>query len=694
MNPSAASPLAKDLPLTKPWSGPYGGVPAFANVQASDFKPALEAAMHAQRAELRAIVEDPSPPTFENTCAAFEDAGRAFHRVRAVYGVWESSLSTPEFQAVEREMAPRLAAFRDEVVQNEVLFRRIETLYETREGRAWTPEQQRLVWSQYTDLVLAGAKLDARKKARLGEINERLAGLYTNFSQNVLSDEETHVVVLESEADLSGLPVSLRASAAAAGAASGRAGTWVIQNTRSTVEPFLAFSARRELREKVWRNFVNRGDNGDEHDNNAIISEILALRAERSKLLGYPTHAHWRLQDSMAKTPEAALSLMQTVWTPALARAAEEVADMQAIADAEGQTFSIAPWDYRYYAEKVRKAKYDLDESAIKPYLQLDKLRDALFWVAGKLFDLEFKPIEDIPVFHPDVHVWEVRQKTGKLVGLWYFDPYARSGKQSGAWMDSYRSQERFRGEVLPIVSNNSNFAKPQPGTPTLVSWEDAVTLFHEFGHALHGLLSDVTYPSLSGTSVARDYVEFPSQLLEHWLSTPEVLNRFALHFETGEALPQGLVDKIKQAQRFNLGFATVEYLATALIDMKLHLAGEAPIDPHHFEQATLAELGMPEQIVMRHRTPQLSHVFAGDAYSAGYYSYLWADAITADAFEAFSSAAGAYDHEVAARLLQHVFRAGNTVDPATAYRAFRGKDPGIAALMRKRGFPVPEPAK
>jgi peptidyl-dipeptidase Dcp len=690
MNAAASLQTQTQNPLLAPWSGPYGGVPGFAGVRVEDFEPALEQAMRESRAELEALTNDPAPPSFDNTCAAFERMGRTLQRVGTVYNVWESTLKGPEFQAVELEMAPRLAAFRDEIVQNEKLFQRIAAVYAKRDQLGLTPEQQRLVWHQHNDLVLAGAKLAPAEKARMAEINQRLATLFTNFSQNVLSDEETYTVVLESQADLEGLPDSLRASAAAAAEERKLPGKWVITNTRSAVEPFLSFSARRDLREKVWRNFVGRGDNGGEHDNKAIITEILQLRAERARLLGYPTHAHWRLQDSMAKTPEATLELMEAVWKPALARVREEVADMQAIVKREGKDFAIAPWDYRYYAEKVRKSKYDLDENEIKPYLQLDKLRDGLFWVAGELFDFEFAPVSGLPVYHPDVSVWEVKnRRTGRHVGLWYFDPFARAGKQSGAWMSSYRDQERFRGEVSAIVSNNANFVKPRAGEPLIVSWDDAVTLFHEFGHALHGLSSDVSYPSLSGTSVARDYVEFPSQLLEHWLSTPEVLGRFALHHETGQPIPRALVEKIERASKFNEGFDTVEYLATALVDMKLHLAGSARIDPAAFERETLAALHMPEQIVMRHRTPQLSHVFAGDSYSAGYYSYLWADTLTADAYEAFTEASGPYDRAVAGRLAKNVFQAGNTVDPALAYRTFRGKDPGIAALMRKRGFPV-----
>jgi peptidyl-dipeptidase Dcp len=525
----------------------------------------------------------------------------------------------------------------------------------------------------------------------MSDINQRLASLYTGFSQNVLADEENYTVVLESEADLAGLPESVRAGAAAAAEARGQKGKWVITNTRSSMEPFLTYSDKRELREKVWRNYVNRGDNADAHDNNTRIAEILKLRAERAKLLGYATHAHWRLENAMAKTPERAMQLMEAVWKPAVARVGEEVADMQAIANKEGAKFKIEPWDYRYYAEKVRKAKYDLDQNEVKPYLQLEKLREGMFWVAGELFGFAFSPVTNVPVYHPDVRVWEVKDRTsGKHVGLWYFDPYARPGKRSGAWMNAYRNQERFKAEVTTIVSNNSNFVKGKPGEPVLISWEDAETLFHEFGHALHGLSSNVTYPTLAGTSVARDYVEFPSQLLEHWLGTPEVLNKYAVHAQTGQVIPQALVAKIDKAATFNQGFATVEYLASALVDMKLHLAGEQNIDPDAFERDTLKALGMPKEIVMRHRTPQFTHVFAGDGYSAGYYSYLWSDTLTADAFEAFTEAKGPYDRAVAEKLRKNVFQVGNTVDPAEAYKSFRGREAGIDALMRKRGFPVP----
>jgi peptidyl-dipeptidase Dcp len=675
-------------PLLAKWEGPYGGVPPFDRVQIPLFKPALEAAMAEQLAEIQRIANNPAPADFENTIAALERAGGTLDRVTTLYGVWGSTMSSPEYQVVQREMAPRLAAFADQITQNEALFKRIEAVYNSPAKAKLNPEQQRLAWYYQTNFVRAGARLDGPAKKRLSEINQQLAGLFTKFSQNVLAEETNQFLVLKSEDELAGLPQSLRDAAAAAAETKTQPGTWVIMNTRSSVDPFLTYSDRRDLREKVWRMFVNRGDNGGENDNNAIITEILQLRAERAKLLGYPTHAHWRLENSMAKTPEKAMELMEAVWKPAVARVHEEVADMQALADKEGAKIKIEPWDYRYYMEKVRKAKYDLDQNEVKPYLQLEKLREGIFWVAGELFNFNFTPVTNVPVAHPDIRVWEVTDKTTKKhIGLWYFDPYARAGKRSGAWMNAYRSQERLNGNITTIVSNNANFVKGKPGEPVLISWDDATTMFHEFGHALHGLNSNVTYPSLAGTAVPRDYVEFPSQLMEHWLSTPEVLQRFAVHYKTGKPIPQELVDKIKRSATFNQGFATVEYLSAALVDMKLHLAGDQKIDPDKFERETLEQLGMPKEIVLRHRLPHFLHIFSSDSYSAGYYSYLWSDVLTADAFGAFVEGKGPYDRAVADRLRKYIFSVGNTTDPAEGYRAFRGRDPKIDALMKKRGF-------
>lgn len=689
-NSESATVVNETNPLLEDWVGNFGGIPPFDKVQIAQFKPALEAAMTENLAEIDKIANNKDAPTFENTIAAMERTGSALDRVSTIYGIWAGTMSSPEMRVVEREMGPKFAAMGDKITQNSALFKRIEAVYNSPKEKDWNAEKQRLTWRYYTNFVRAGAKLGAAEKARLSEINQKLAGLYTNFSQHLLADETDLFLELKNESDLSGLPQSLKDAAANTAEAKKLKGSWVIANTRSSVDPFLTYSDRRDLREKVWRMFVNRGDNGDKNDNNAIISEVLQLRAERAKLLGFPTHAHWRLENAMAKTPERAMELMEAVWKPAVLRVKEEVADMQKLADKEGAKITIEPWDYRYYMEKVRKERYDLDQNEVKPYLQLDKLREGMFWVAGELFNFKFTPVENVPVYHADVKVWEVTdKKTGKHIGLWYFDPYAREGKRSGAWMNSYRDQQRMDKPITTIVSNNSNFVKGKPNEPVLISWDDAVTLFHEFGHALHGLSSNVTYPSLSGTNVARDYVEFPSQLLEHWLSTPEVLQRFALHYETGKPIPQALVDKINKAATFNQGFGTVEYLSSALVDMKLHLAGSQKIDADKFERETLAELGMPREIVMRHRTPQFGHVFSGDGYSAGYYSYLWSDVLTADSFGAFTEGKGAYDKTVAARLVKNIFSVGNTIDPADAYRAFRGRDPQVSALMKKRGFPV-----
>jgi peptidyl-dipeptidase Dcp len=675
-------------PLLEEWRGPYGGVPRFDAVREADFVPALQAAMAGQLEEVAVIAANDSPATFHNTIETLERSGRRLDRAGAIYGVWRANLSTANFRVIERELAPQLAAFADRITQNEALFHRIEVVYASPEKDRLTAEQQRLVWLHYTNFVRAGAKLDAASKERLSAINQRLATLFTEFNQNVLADEDGQHLVLESEADLAGLPDSLRAAAAAAAAAQGLDGRWLIGNTRSSMEPFLVHSERRALRERGWRLWQQRGDSPGSTDNNPVIREILALRAERATLLGYETHAHWRLENTMAAEPARVLALLESVWPRATARVREEVAEMAACAAAEGTPIDIEPWDYRHYAEKVRRRTFDIDQDELQQYLQLDNIRDAMFWVAGELFDLDFTDVDDVPVFHPDVRVWRVtRRATGEDAGLWYFDPFARPGKKSGAWMTAYRVQETLDQPVTTLVSNNCNYVRPQPGRPALISWDDATTLFHEFGHALHGLCSAVTYPSLSGTAVPRDFVEFPSQLLEHWLLTPAVLQRFARHWQTDEPMPQELADRLERAARFNQGFATTEYLASAFIDMKLHLDAGADIDPRRFEQDTLAALDMPREVAMRHSTPHFQHIFGGDGYSAGYYSYLWADTLVADAFEAFMEARGPWDADVARRLHEHVLSAGNTVDPAEAYRRFRGRDAGTDALMRKRGF-------
>ena len=671
-----------DNVLLAPWAGPFGGTPPFDLVRIADFKPALEAAMAEQLREVEAIAANPDPPTFENTLVELERCGRAFERANAIYDVWASSMNTAEFPAVEREMGPKIAAFRDAIVQNSALFARIDAVYRERPG-------DRLCWHTHTGFVRAGARLAPPDKARVGAINERLAGLFANFSQNLLADEAGQALWVANRADLAGLPATQCEAAAAAAAHLGRPGEWAILNTRSAIEPFLTLVERRDLREIVWRAYYNRGNNAGARDNKPIVTEILALRAERAALLGYPTHAHWRLSDSMAATPENALALMMRIWPAAVARVRAEVRDMQAIADAEHRGIRIEAWDYRYYAEKVRREKFDLDMNEVKPYLQMEKLREGMFWTAHRLYGFTFAQVSGLPVQNAEVRVWEVKSRTGRHVGLWYFDPYVRAGKNSGAWMSEYRDQSKLDREVSPIVSNNTNFLKGGAGEPTLISWEDAVTLFHEFGHALHTLNSDVRFPSLSGTRVVRDFVEFPSQLNENWLATPELLSRFALHYKSAEAMPPELAAKIRSAKTFNQGFATTEYLAAALVDMKLHLTTRAVPDPEAFERETLAELGMPDEIVMRHRIPQFAHIFASDAYSAGYYSYLWAEVLDHDAFEAFAEVGDPFDKNVAKRLRDEIMCVGNSVDPGQAYRNFRGRDPNIDALLRARGFHV-----
>jgi peptidyl-dipeptidase Dcp len=680
---------SRPSPLILEWAGPHGGVPPFDLMQVSGMESALEAAMAMKLVEIDAIAHADQAATFQNTIEALERSGRTLDRVYALYGVLSGNLSTPAFRTVERDMAPRIAAFSDRITQNRPLFDRIDAIYHSAAFHELDPEQQRLVWLYYRTFVRAGARLGADEKVRLAAINQQLASLFTEFNQNVLAEEDDHVLLLESEAELAGLPDSLRAAAAAAAQERRMPGRWVIANTRSSVEPFLVWSERRDLRERAWRMWTGRADAGGAHDNNPLVASILALRAERASLLGFETHAHWRLEDTMAATPERVLRLLEDVWQPAIRRVHQEVADMEAMARQLGDgDLDIEPWDYRHYAEKVRRAHYAIDQDMLREYLQLDNICEAMFWVAGELFDMRFEEVRDVPVFHPDVRVWAVSQRdSGTPLGLWYFDPFARAGKRSGAWMTAYRSQERFDGPVTALVSNNCNYVKGRPGEATLISWDDATTLFHEFGHALHGLCSSVSYPSLSGTAVPRDFVEFPSQLFEHWLATTAVLTRFALHHESGAPIPADTIRRLERAARFNQGFATTEYLASAFIDMKLHLAASRTIDPATFEASTLQQLGMPRQIVMRHRTPHFQHVFGSDSYSAGYYSYLWADTLVADAFEAFQEAGGPFDSDMAARLYRHVLSVGNTVEPAEAYRRFRGRNAGTEALMRKRGF-------
>jgi peptidyl-dipeptidase Dcp len=686
----AAAPTTSSNPLLNEWTGSYGGVPPFDQVKVEQFKPALLAAMERQLGEIDAIANRTDAPTFDNTILALERSGRALQRVQAVYGVWTGSLNNDALRAVESEMEPLIAAHSDKITQNAKLYARIESVYNSPAKSSLTPEQQRLAWLYWKNFTFRGAKLAAADKAKLAEMNQKLAGLYTQFRANQLADEET-ALTLEKASDLDGCPQSLIDAAAAEAGARGKKGQWMITNTRSSMEPYLTYATNRAMREKAFRMWTSRGDHAGKHDNNLVIPQILALRVQKAKLLGYPTFAHWKLSDVMAKTPDAALALTMKVWTPAVAQVRTDVADMQAIVDAGKGGFKIEPWDYRFYAEKVRKAKYDLDMNEVKPYLQLEKVREAMFWMAGQLYGLTFTPVTSVPVFHPDVRVFEVKDAGGGHVGLWYFDPYARTGKRSGAWMDVYRDQETMDRRVTTIVSNNSNFIETAPGQPVLISWSDAETMFHEFGHALHGLNSKVTYASLSGTNTSRDFVEFPSQVHEHWLATPEVLNRFLVNAQ-GQAMPAELVTKLKRAAAFNAGFSNVETLASTIVDMKIHLAADPAIDPKKFEAATLAEIGMPREIVMRHRLPHFGHIFASEGYAAGYYSYLWSEVLDQDAYEAFTETGNPYDPATAKRFHDSIMSVGNTVDPAAAFRNFRGREPNVDALLRHHGFPVPKP--
>ena len=680
---------AADNPVLADWGSAHGGTPAFDEIKVEHFLPALDQAMARYRGQLAAIASNPEPASFANTLEAMERSGRGFRQATATMSVFTSTMNSPAMQAVQREAAPKLAAFRDEIFHNRPLFDRIRAVYEARETDALTPEQQRLAYVIHQRFERQGAALPPADKHRLAEINQRLASLYTAFSQNILADEEGLALILDSEADLAGLPADMVEAARVAAADRGHPGQWAIPNTRSAMDPFLTYSTRRDLREKALKLWSSRGDNPGEHDNNPIMTDVLKLRVEKARLLGYPTFAHWVADGQMAKTPDAAMGLLRQVWGPAVSRAREEIAEMQEVAAAEGSNEPLEAWDYRYYAEKVRQAKYDLSDEAVKPYLQLDKLREAMFWAAGEIYDLKFERIDDAPIYHPDVEVFEVT-RGGERVGLWYFDLLARAGKSSGAWMSEYRAQQGLAG-VTPVISNNSNFIPAGPGEPVLISWTDAVTLFHEFGHGLHGLNSKVTYPSLAGTAVVRDFVELPSQLNERWLPTPELLHRFAVHYRTGEPMPAELTEKVLRAQNFRQGFNTTEYLACAILDLEAHLSADEAFDARAFERDALARLGMPREIILRHRLPQFSHVFSGESYAAGYFNYIWADVLSADAAEAFAEAPGGfYDRSLAKTLLETVLSVGNTVDAAETYRRFRGRDAETGALMRSRGF---EPA-
>jgi peptidyl-dipeptidase Dcp len=676
-----------DNPLLEDFTGPYG-VPPFGRIRPEHFLPAYECAFAAHDAEIAAVAGDPAAPTFANTIEALERAGRALDRVSSVFDLLSGAHTNDALLAIEREISPRSARHWNGILLNAPLFKRIEALWRERDKLGLTPEQARVLERYHTRFRRAGAALDEPSRKRLAEISERLATLGTAFSQNVLADEQAYTLVLETEEDRAGLPDFVLQAAREAAAERDMAGQYVITLGRSSVEPFLQFSARRDLREKVFRAWIARGDNGGKTDNKAIIAETLKLRAERAKLLGYDTFAHYRLDDAMAKTPAAVRGLLDQVWAPARERALADRDAMQELIREEGGNFTLAPWDWRYYAEKLRKRRCDVDEASIKPYFQLHHIIEAAFYTAYKLFGLSFERRAEVPVWHPDVQVFEVRDRDGNHRGLFFGDYFARASKHSGAWMTSLRDQEKLAGDIRPLIVNVMNFSKASGEQPTLLSLDDAKTLFHEFGHALHGLLSDVTYPSVAGTSVLTDWVELPSQLYEHWLDRPEILSRFAVHYRTGQPIPEELMQRIIAARTFNQGFATVEYVASALVDLEFHSQGACEdLDVGAFESAALDRIGMPAEIVMRHRPTQFAHIFSGGSYASAYYSYMWSEVLDADAFAAFEETGDIFDPATARALHDNVYAAGGARDPAELYKAFRGRLPTPDALLKKSGL-------
>nr|WP_106639601.1 M3 family metallopeptidase [Allosphingosinicella vermicomposti] len=687
--PSTAAPAAAaSNPLLADWTGPYAGVPPFDKVTPELVSQALGVAIEEQRKEVLAIANNTAAPTFANMVEALEKSGQRLGNVFAPFGVMTSNMSNPAYQSVQREWSPKLAAASDEITLNPKLFQRVKAVYDARETSGLNETQKRVVTRLYDSFVRRGANLNDAQKQQLSAYNQQLAAAFAEFSEKVLADESTYITA--TEAQMKGVPDDIKAAAAAA--AKERklpAGTYAIVNTRSAVDPVLTFADDRALREKAWKAFVNRGDNGDANDTNATIAKIVKLRADRAKLLGFKSHAEWRMQDTMAKTPEKANELMMKVWPAAVARVKDEVRDQQVIADKEGAKIKIEPWDYRYYQEKVRKDRYNLTQDEVKPYFELNNIINASYWAAGELYGLDFKEVTGtVPTWSPDIRVYSVTDRaTAKQVGLFYRDDFARTGKRSGAWATTYRSRAGLTGDDIVLGSNNNNFVKPGDGEPVLISLDDAETLFHEFGHAIHYFLSDVYYPSLGGTP--RDFVEYPSQVNENWLLTPQVLSRFAKHYKTGEPMPKALLDKIEASSKFNQGFATVEYLSSALVDMALHTDPNGVVDAKAFEKETLAKLGMPSELVMRHRLPQFNHLFSSDAYSAGYYSYLWSETMDADTWAAFEETGNPFDKATAERFAKTLLSTGNETDRADAYKAFRGRDPDVNALLKKRGFPT-----
>jgi peptidyl-dipeptidase Dcp len=684
-HPSAGASAAN--PFFEDWTGAFR-VPPFGRIKPEHFGPAFDRAFAEHDAEIAAIAGSAQTPSFDNTVVAMEQSGRPLTRVNQVFGVLTGAHTNDALQEIEREVSPREARHWNGILLNEPLFKRIDDLCRRRDQLGLNAEQARVLERYHLMFTRAGAALDADAKKRLAEISERLATLGTTFSQNVLADEQGYTLPLDSEEDRAGLPDFVLAAARSAATERGMDGKYVITLSRSSVEPFLQFSARRDLREKAFRAWIARGANGGKTDNKAIIAEVLKLRAERARLLGYDSFAHYRLADAMAKTPQAVRGLLDRVWAPARASALADRDAMQAMVTEEGGNFTLAPWDWRYYAEKLRKLRCDLDEATIKPYFQLPHIIEAAFYTAYRLFGLSFEPRKDVPTWHPDVQAWEVRAADGSHRGLFFGDYFARSSKQGGAWMTTLRDQEKLAGDIRPLVVNVMNFNKAGGTQPTLLSFDDARTLFHEFGHALHALLSNVTYPMVSGTSVLTDWVELPSQLYEHWLERPEILQRFAVHARTGQPMPEALMRRVLAARTFNQGFATVEYVASALVDLDFHMQADAEkFDVDAFESAALDRIGMPSEIVMRHRPTHFGHVFSGGGYASAYYSYMWSEVLDADAFAAFEETGDIFHPATAKGLHDHVYSSGGTRDPAALYTAFRGRLPTPEALLRRRGL-------
>ena len=672
-------------PLTH-WTGPLG-LPDFSAIADADFAPVLDAALAAHAAEIAAIAGNADAATVENTLQALELSGEALDRASAVFWCRAGAHTNPDIQALERAIAPKMSRHFSAIHMNAALFSRIDALYRSREALGLDAETARVLERTWKRFVRAGARLGEEDKARLAAINERLALLGAQFGQNVLADEAGWALMLDAGDDLAGLPGFLTEAMAEAAAARGQQGRYAVTLSRAIVEPFLAFSARRDLRQQAFDAFTRRGENGGDTDNARIVAETLSLRAEKARLLGYDSFAALKLDDTMAKTPAAVMALLEPVWEKARERAEADREALKGLAAEAGDNAPFAAADWRYWQEKLRAQTYAFDEAELKPYLALDHVIDACFDVAGRLFGLSFEEKEGVAAWHPEVRVFEVKNADGSHRAVFLADYFNRPSKRSGAWMSALRSAHRLGKGAAPIIYNIMNFARPPKGQPALLSMDEARTLFHEFGHALHGMLSQARWPSVSGTAVSRDFVELPSQLYEHWLTVPQILKTHALHHETGQPMPEALVEKMLEARNFDAGFATVEFAASALVDMAYHARAEAPQDPLAFEAQTLAGLGMPAEIAMRHRTPHFLHVFSGDGYSAGYYSYLWSEVLDADAFAAFEETGDVFDAALAQRLREHIYAAGGTRDPEELYRAFRGKMPSPDAMMEKRGL-------